>query len=304
MSATTELLPSDLVTVFLSSSPRPQDSRADDAGAIMLHQALLSVRRTLGLEGAPAVCVFDGRHPEITDEQWAAYQRKISLVRADPLFADVAIVEHSEWLHQAHGLKRAMAQAMRAADRPRPIVFSIQDDTVVFGDVDARHICAALLHDPTVEYFKLFWRRDLFGSDLSYEARPGTPHPSSALLHKTRFWSDRPHFATVEHYSRRVWPRVGEADRVTMEQVCEAASSEQGGEDWGLWIYGPRMDMRRESHSKYARRGAGRGGEEGGEVSSYFVRGSGGGGDSGGGVGDVGREEGGGGGAGAGGAIV
>ena len=299
--AAVELLPvpSDLVTVFLSSSPRPQDSRADDAGAIMLHQALLSVRGTLGLERAPAVCVFDGRHPALTDEQWAAYQRKIALIRSDPLFADVAIVEHAEWLHQANGLKRAMAAH---ADPARPIVFSIQDDTVVHGDVDTVHICAALLGDPgwpysssrvtpppvdpeapvlgpsdakRVEYVKLFWRRDLFASALSYEAHPGTPHPSSALLHKTHFWSDRPHFATVEHYSGRVWPRVGEEDRVTMEQACEAASSEEDGGDWGLWIYGRRGDMRRESHSKYARRGAGQDGEGGGGggLSSYFVRG-------------------------------
>ena len=269
------LLPSDLVTVYLSSSPRPQDSRADEEGAIMLHQALLSVRRTLGLERAPAVCVFDGRHPGLTEEQWAAYQRKIELIRADPLFADVAIVEHEQWLHQAHGLKRAMEEH---ADPTRPIVFSIQDDTVVHGDVDTAHICGCLIRDPTVEYVKLFWRGDLFASELetlSYEAHPGTPHPSSALLHKTHFWSDRPHFATVAHYDSRVWPRVGEGGRVTMEQACEAASSEEDGGDWGLWIYGPRGDMRRESHSKYARRGRGadHGSEEDGGLSSYFVRG-------------------------------
>ena len=79
--AATPSVPGDLVTVFLSSSPRPQDSE-NDAGAIMLHQALLSVRRTLGLERAPAVCIFDGRHPALPEEQWAAYQRKISLIKA------------------------------------------------------------------------------------------------------------------------------------------------------------------------------------------------------------------------------
>ena len=226
--AATPSVPGDLVTVFLSSSPRPQDSE-NDAGAIMLHQALLSVRRTLGLERAPAVCIFDGRHPALPEEQWAAYQRKISLIKADPLFAGgVTIVEHEEWLHQAHGLQRAMTAHL---DPLRPIVFSIQDDTVVFGAVDVPHICRALLEDPGVEYVKLFWRRDIFDHDdetPNYEVQPGTPHPSSDLIHRTHFWSDRPHFALVSHYNERVWPRIGDADRVTMEQACEAASSEDG----------------------------------------------------------------------------
>jgi hypothetical protein len=265
---------SALVTVFLSSSPRPQDARDDNAGAIMLHQALLSVRQALGLSRCRTVCIFDGRHPALSDEQWLAYQRKVKLIRADPLFADVNIIEHKEWLHQAHGLKRAMMSHMNPTC---PIVFSIQDDTVCFGHMNVGLIVAALLgrlQGPKVEYVKLYWRRDLVleKSDLrsvspshySYETQPAIPHPATELLHETHFWSDRPHFALRSHYESRVWPRIAVEDRVTMEQACEQASSED--KNWGLWIYGPRGDMRRESHSKYAR------GNVDGSLSSYFVR--------------------------------
>ena len=198
----------DLVTVFLSSSPRPQD--ATDAGAIMVHQAILSARRVLGLEGARTVLVFDGRHPRLSQAQWDAYQRKIALVRADPLVSGglsdggCVVVEHAEWLHQAHGLRRAMDAVFgngkendnddggceggegggtgtsitgRGEERvdsssttmslaspvpaPTPIVFSIQDDTVLFGAIDVAAIVDRLLHDPRVEYVKLYWRSDI-----------------------------------------------------------------------------------------------------------------------------------------------
>ena len=124
-----------LVTVFVSSSPRPQDgvSEGDDngddgsgddpgggcVGALMVHQAVLSVWRALGGAVARTVLVFDGRHPRLPDHAWRAYCRKIALLRADPLLcggedgdADdrsgertttrrhVVFVEHSEWLHQ------------------------------------------------------------------------------------------------------------------------------------------------------------------------------------------------------------
>lgn len=242
--------PRELITFFLSSSPRPQDE--GDEGALMLHQAVLSARRTLALRDAPTVLVFDGRHPDLSDGAWRAYQRKIALARGDPLLRDCAVVEHAVWLHQAHGLRVAMAEHAGA----RPVVFSMQDDCVCFGEVDTRAVVRALLRDPLVEYVKLCWRADL-RSD-AYEMQPFAPHPTEPLLRSTHFWSDRPHFALRSHYERRVWPRIPAEARVTMEQAVEALSAAE--RDWNLWMYGRPGDMRREAHSKYA------------TASSYFVR--------------------------------
>uniref|UniRef100_A0A7S2SVS0 Uncharacterized protein n=1 Tax=Rhizochromulina marina TaxID=1034831 RepID=A0A7S2SVS0_9STRA len=251
---------SSLVTVFLSSSPRPQDR--GEAGAQMIHQAVLSVHRTLGLAAARTVLVFDGRHPELPQEAWDQYQEKIRLVKADPLLRDCIIVEHDVWLHQAHGLRLAMEAH---TSETSPVVFSIQDDCVVFGDVDVEFILRHLLEDDSVEYVKLFWRSDI--SPGAYESQPGTSHPSTPLLHSTWFWSDRPHFALRSHYTQRVWPAIAADQRVTMEQACEMPSSRD--RDWGLWIYGPSGDMRREAHSKLLKAFGDN------DRSAYFVRGDG-----------------------------
>jgi len=247
----------ELVTMFISSSPRPQDK--SKAGAQMIHQAVLSARRTLCLCKAKTVLVFDGRHPDLPQSAWEDYQNKIRLVQEDPLLAECIVVQHTNWLHQAHGLRLAMEEHMPISS---PIVFSMQDDTVVFGQVDTPLILDYLMHDEHVEYVKLFWRSKI--SLEAYESQPGQPHPSTPLLHSTWFWSDRPHFALRSHYEERVWPCITKHMRVTMEQACEEASFRD--RNWGLWIYGPAGDMRREAHSKLIKTS----GEGGG--SAYFVR--------------------------------
>ena len=48
---------------------------------------------------------------------------------------------------------------------------------------------------------------------------PCMRHPTNPLLHWTVRWSDRPHFATREHYERRLFSTLTQRAKVTPEQV-------------------------------------------------------------------------------------
>lgn len=75
---------------------------------------------------------------------------------------------------------------------------------------------------------------------------PCTPHPRTPLLHRTRRWLDRPHFATREHYESRLFDRLPWTAKVTPEQVLDQRSRVE--REWPLWIYGRRGDMQRDLH--------------------------------------------------------
>ena len=75
---------------------------------------------------------------------------------------------------------------------------------------------------------------------------PCTPHPETSMLHKTAGFDDRPHMARWSFYSGRVFVAIGKNVRMTTE-MC-GWMSRQDYDDWGIWTYGERGDMRRDIH--------------------------------------------------------
>jgi len=70
------------------------------------------------------------------------------------------------------------------------------------------------------------------------------------LFHSTERWSDRPHFATREHYETRLFANLPYHARVTPEQILDqrARKASFGPRKWPLWMYGRRGDMLRDYH--------------------------------------------------------
>ena len=246
------------VTAFISCSPRYSDNT--EFGLTQIKRCINSLYTELGFNSVPIYVIFDGtkgRPSEFTQEHAANYELKKNTFKNDPDIVsntNIKIIEFDDWLHQANSLRKVMTQYTKT-----PLIFSIQEDTVILNskDIDTNLIYNLLLNDDTVEYIKFFIHKDLtilpgqerhgrsVPGDYRPETLPATPHKSTNLLHKCTEWSDRPHFATLEHYNNYVWTNISLASKCTMEQSIKFKQV-RTSTDWGTWIYGIRYNMQHE----------------------------------------------------------
>lgn len=246
------------VTAFISCSPRDSDNTG--FGLTQIKRCINSLYTELSFNNVPIYVIFDGiegRPSEFTEEHAANYELKKNTFKNDPDIisnTNIHIIEFNEWLHQANSLRKVMTQHTKT-----PLIFSIQEDTVILNgkDIDTNLIYHLLLNDDSVEYIKFFIHKDLtilpgqerngrsVPGDYRPETLPATSHESTNLLHKTREWSDRPHFATLEHYNKYVWPDFPLTEKFTMEQRIKF-NQIRTSTDWGTWIYGNRYNMQHE----------------------------------------------------------
>jgi hypothetical protein len=248
-------------TIFVSSSARPHDDEADNARRVI--EAATSVQNELLSVETPTVVAFDGLRgkPGVTELVRSQYATKIRNVRAGlPPGADVLVSE--DWLHMANSLRCAMSYEARTR-----LVFVLQDDTIVRGPVDVGLVYSMLTRpQPTVELVRLSLFTDCYQPPLPEGGtrqhtrlkmhighQPCIPHPQTNLLHRSVHYQDRPHFATREHYERRVWSRIPRDAKVTPEQLLDQYVRRTDGVpredyDWRMFMYGPRGSMVRELH--------------------------------------------------------
>jgi len=226
-----------LVTIVVSSSPRSQDS--SEGSLEILMTVLESAWAVLNLRGSQTIVAFDGRSPNLDDNAWQNYQSKIKHFQKTIKHQNltwVKVFENPDWTHQANMLQRV------AANLTSPFVFLVQDDAQVVGSIDTPFILQSLACDHEVDYVKFLWNNDCIRDDgfdgMWYEAKPCTPHKSNKL-HRTLFYSDRPHFATTNFYTQKVLPRIPPNSKQTPEQILERAF----GMDGHMWIYGTRKNM-------------------------------------------------------------
>lgn len=256
-------------TVFINCSPRDTDDK--EIGLNQIINCIKSIKKELKFDDVMIYVIFDGvanRPPNFTEQHKINYNLKKTKIKEDPYIVNdkyIEIIEFDEWLHQANSLKKVMTEHCNT-----PIILSLQEDTLILnGDgINISLITDKLLNDENVEYIKLYIHHDITvlpgqeragrskPGDYRPECLPGTPHPSTNLLHKTREWSDRPHFATLEHYNKRVWPKIQPHFRCTMEQEVKFGSLRMG-QEWNLWIYGERFKMCHECDIAYTGSGLG-----------------------------------------------
>ena len=254
-------------SIFISCSPRESD--ATDVGLNQIIKCIQSIRNELNFHNSMIYIIFDGtknRPSDFTEQHKQNYIQKINYIKTNPYIMNdplIIIKEFDNWTHQANSLKQVMTEHCDT-----PFIFSIQEDTLILNgeNIDMTLITDKLTNDDNVEYIKLYIHDDISvlpgqerlgrskPGDLRPECLPATPHPNTNLLHKTKEWSDRPHFATLEHYNKRVWPVILPNYRCTMEQEVKFTSIRQNV-DWGLWIYGNRFNMKHETDISYTNSG-------------------------------------------------
>ena len=231
-------------TVLISSSARPRDDSA--LNLQMLLDSVASVRRELGLAGASTALIFDGLDgkPGASESIRRRFASKIA--RALTRLPEVDALVCEAWQHQANSLRCALAALPRT-----PLLFVIQDDTQLGpGGVDLSALHGLLMHDPAVEYVRFVMHDDCTNAANGRLLRgyePCTPHASSVLLHRTKRWLDRPHFATRRHYDERLFSVLPPQAKVTPEQFLDQVSRIAKPE-WPLWMYGQSHAMRRDLH--------------------------------------------------------
>ena len=260
----------DKYTAFISCSPRYSDNT--DIGLKQIYNCVNSLINELNLNQTKIYIIFDGikNRPlnDFGEKEIENYKAKINYIKNLPSIYNnpfITIIEFDEWLHQANSLKKVMNKYCKT-----PLILSIQEDSLILnGDnINMGIITDKLLNDDSVEYIKLFIHEDLtilpgqerlgrsVPGDYRPETLPATPHPETDLLHKCKEWSDRPHFATLKHYTERVWPKIAPTFRCTMEQEVKFASI-RNEVDWNLWIYGKRKNMKHECDIAYTNSGLG-----------------------------------------------
>ncbi len=257
-------------TAFISCSPRSSDNTV--VGLNQIKNCVKSLINELKFDKTEIYIIFDGIKNRPTsdfgEQEIENYKSKINYVKNLSDISDnplISVIEFDEWLHQANSLKKVMTKYCKT-----PLIFSIQEDSLVLDGsiINMDIITDKLLNDQSVEYIKLFIHKDLtilpgqerlgrsVPGDYRPETLPATEHPNTNLLHKCKEWSDRPHFATLKHYTERVWPRILPSFRCTMEQEVKFASIRNEAE-WNLWIYGERYNMKHECDIAYTNSGLG-----------------------------------------------
>lgn len=256
------------VLVLVTSSPRPSDPSPE-----LLRSSLASIRAVL-YPTTSAIAklhlLFDGVKEDTPGVVAAAYRAKMSWADTH-VFATYGakVFRSTAWLHK-HGL----LQLFLARHRPTPLLFVLEEDSAVRGPINVAAIHRALLH-PTgepVEHVRLSWNDDclvlnasdgaanfmsrpfpgggLGGGRMHISDWPCAPHSRSVLLHRTDFWSDRPHWATWRHYATRVLPaaagRKGTPERLLTDGLGFASKVCRLGRF--CWVYGVRGHMHLDLH--------------------------------------------------------
>ena len=283
-----------IVTIILTASPRPTDPNTE-----MLQEALTSTRRVLYPRNSPQATLhvlFDGVKNGTAEAVAAAYRAKRSWADIHvPATFDGSVVHSESWLHK-RGLLAFFLNHQAHARRATPLLFVLEEDSGVMAPISVSIVHRALLvwarpHAPQppcasaavqaqqqrVEHVRLNWYDDCVvprGSNDTFMTRavpgnsvqrmhvfdyPCTRHRCSSLLHRTFFWSDRPHWATWGHYLR-VLARTAHGGKGTLETLLEResggfAASSPGAEcrSSGCWVYGARGEMRRDLHLSTSR---------------------------------------------------
>ena len=125
--------------MYISSAARPRDN--GHANVQMTIEAIRTARTTLQLNKSRCVVVFDGLNskPGVTQRMREHYASKIRRVREGvPPDVDVLVLE--EWLHKANSLRCAMRTMPRT-----PLVYQMEDDTIVRGHFEAAAVYDALI---------------------------------------------------------------------------------------------------------------------------------------------------------------
>jgi hypothetical protein len=221
---------SNLVTAYISTSPRIGDPHNTFD---LIKKTYDSFKQYDVLKDIRVVVCCDGRRPNTTDASWNAYQEKLKLMKSHNWNAE--LIEMPEWYHQANNVKAGMKT------NKTPIVFFIEDDSHIFGDINFNLIINTLMEDINVEFIK-FYQRPTF--DNFFSNYPGTFH-SSEFLRLTHDWSGRPHFALEKHYFNRVWTKCYPHTRNVIENLVVEQS--RNDKNFGLWIYSPVNDVTHEN---------------------------------------------------------
>jgi len=86
---------------------------------------------------------------------------------------------------------------------------------------------------------------------LHPDAFPCSPTHGSGVLQKTFAWADRPHIATWEHYTKRIFPLIVPGTHRAPESYVFCRGNfvgEVGPKGWNLWVYGVRGRMHHDTH--------------------------------------------------------
>ena len=260
--------PAPTVLALVTSSPRPSDPSPK-----LLRSSLASIRAALYSRTSTIAelhVLFDGVKEGTPGAVATAYRAKMSWADERCKVERCKVFRSTAWQH-----KRGLLQIFLARRRPTPLLFVLEEDSAVRAPINVAAIHRALLHatGEPVEHVRLNWYDDCLvlnasdgganwmtrpfprggmgGARMHIFDWPCAPHSRSALLHRTDFWSDRPHWATWRHYATHVLPaaagRKGTPERLLTDDLG-LGGSKVCREGRFCWVYGVRGHMRRDLH--------------------------------------------------------
>ena len=232
-------VPSDLISVIVTSSPCEVHPSTDH-----LFQMLDSVRAQL--PDAEIIVVFDGVRPEQEHlrERYEQYQGE-ALWRINQEH-NMVPVRLEEWGHQSSCLRAALALV------DRPLVFLMEHDTPIEGDIDWPGLCELVLSkDANMVRLhiadSIHWSHEKVMLDHETVIVDGVP------VRRTAAFYARPHLASTSFYRSRILPRLHGKTFVEDVIYPEVATfvddhGETGWRAWKFYVYTPEGTMLRSLH--------------------------------------------------------
>eukprot|EP00929_Paragymnodinium_shiwhaense_P123897 TRINITY_DN9836_c0_g2_i1.p1 TRINITY_DN9836_c0_g2~~TRINITY_DN9836_c0_g2_i1.p1 ORF type:complete len:653 (-),score=158.56 TRINITY_DN9836_c0_g2_i1:89-2047(-) len=234
-----------LVTAFILVGPRREDGqhargpRLGGGGSLALEglqRAVLGVAEGLELPHASIVVAFDGPPNASQPKQLKHYTKKIANFKEwkeqNPALSSMDIFESDTPKGPAQLLQAAWTRVGREV--ATPFVFVANDAAEVYGDIDVEFILKTLGCDSSVQSVSFYNLKDCSNNT---NAQPCRPH-ASKRLQRSSFFTDRPHFATSQLYTSKVFPRLLPDWKGSIEELLFRRMN-----DAGNWIYGERQQM-------------------------------------------------------------
>lgn len=233
----------DLLTVLIPTSPIPSHPSTH-----ILDKTIANVRK---YTDARIIIMFDGVHESLAHrkEDYFEYKRKVMDDIGRGVHNDCIYVEASSHAHQAKLTDYILRRSRNKVTTP--LIMFVEHDTFPSGDIPFRELCEIVQSNPDVNYirFNIF---DRILDEHKY-LMLGQREINGHKFEHTIQWSQRPHIAKTDWYTKILNSYFAPQDKTMIEDVMHGVvqvSYDKFKKDvFGLYIYTPDGNQLRSLHS-------------------------------------------------------
>lgn len=230
------------LTILIPTSPIPSHP-----SCAILDETVSNVRK---YTDAKIIIMIDGCHESLQHrmEDYRKYIDEVGRNIESKKYGDCKAIVFNEHTHQVKMTKTVLRDEVTT-----PLIFFVEHDTHIAGDIPFQQICDLVESDKDINYirFSIFDQMPYEHWYLMISKQPAL-HKGIPLIHTIQF-SARPHIAKSNWYRNLLIDYFNENDICMIEDKIHGVVQDKykhlKGDIFGLYIYAPEGNMLRSFHS-------------------------------------------------------